>query len=113
MTIPVSWIMAGLTFFGGLIVWLAKLSFERALDQRDKRLEREETRKEEEARRKEYERHQRDELIVRGLKTLADSQYEVIYAMQNGHHNGGLDECMKNIQQYRKDVNAWLIDGRS
>ena len=113
MTIPVSWIMAGLTFFGGLIVWLAKLSFERALDQRDKRFEREENRKEEEARRKEFERHQRDELIVRGLKTLTDSQYEVIYAMQNGHHNGGLEECMTNIQQYRADVNAWLIGGRS
>lgn len=113
MTIPVSWIIAGLSFFGGLIVWFAKMSFERTLDQRDKRMEREEIRKEEEARRKEAERHQRDELIVRGLKTLTDSQYEVIYAMQNGHHNGGLDECMANIQQYRSDVNAWLISGRS
>lgn len=113
MTIPVSWILSCAAFFGGLIVWLAKLSFERALDQRDKRFEREENRKEEEAKRKEAERHQRDELIVRGLKTLTDSQYEVIYAMQNGHHNGGLDECMTNIQQYRADVNAWLIGGRS
>ena len=113
MTIPVSWIMAGMTFIGGLIVWFAKLSFERSLDKRDKRIEREEMRKDEESKRRDAARHKKDELIVRGLKTITDSQYEVVYAMQNGHHNGGLDECMKNIIQYRKDVNEWLINGRT
>ena len=110
MTIPVPWIISALTFFGGIIVWFAKLSFERSLDQRDKRLEREEDRKELEARQREEEQRKRDEMIMRGLKTLTDCQYEVIYQMQTGHHNGGLDECLQDITEYRSDINDWILD---
>ena len=113
MTIPVSWILSGMAFIGGLLVWLAKLSFERSLDKRDKRIEREEMTKDAEAKQLQAEQHLKDEIIIRGLKTLADSQYEVIYAMQNGHHNGGLDKCMTGITQYRDTVNDWLINGRA
>ena len=109
MTIPVPWIISALTFFGGLIVWLAKLAFERSLDARDKRLEREERLREEQARQLEEERRKETEMILRGLKTLSDCQYEVVYQMQNGTHNGGLEECLSNISAYRSDVERWIL----
>ena len=110
MTIPVSWIMAGVTFIGGLIVWLAKLSFERSLNLRDKRMEREEVMKENKARSIEELRQQETRMIMRGLRTLTECQYEVVYKMQYGHHNGGLEECLENIKSYREDVDKWFED---
>ena len=110
MTIPVSWIMAGLTFFVGLIAWLAKLFFERSLNARDKRMEREENLKEIKAKKLEEDRLTETRMIMRGLKTLTECQYEVVYQMQNGHHNGGLEECLNNITQYKADVNQWFED---
>ena len=110
MTIPVPWIISVLTFFGGLIVWFAKLSFERSLEKRDRKMEREEREKENEAKRREEERLTETRMIMRGLKTLTECQYEVVYQMQTGHHNGGLDECLENIKQYRADVDQWFED---
>ena len=110
MTIPVGWIISAVTFIGGLIVWFAKLAFERSLDQRDRKIEHEERMKEEKAKRLEEERMKETRMIMRGLKTLTECQYEVVYQMQTGHHNGGLDECLKNIKEYRHDVDQWFED---
>ena len=49
-------------------------------------------------------------MIMRGLKTLTECQYEVVYQMQTGHHNGGLEECLNNITQYKHDVDQWFED---
>ena len=95
---------------GGILVWLVKLAFERSLDARDKKIEREEMIKDAEAKRIEAERRQETRMIMRGLRTLTECQYEVVYQMQTGHHNGGLDDCLKNITQYRKDVDQWFED---
>lgn len=110
MTIPVGWIISAVTFIGGLIVWFAKLSFERSLDARDRKQEREEREKEEKAKRIEAERMTETRMIMRGLKTLTECQYEVVYQMQNGTHNGGLEDCLKNISEYRRDVDQWFED---
>ena len=110
MTIPVSWIISGITALLGLAVWLGKLSFERSLDKRDKRLEKEERQKEKQAEIIRQERETETRMIMRGLKTLTECQYEVVYQMQNGKHNGGLEECLENITQYRKDVDKWFED---
>ena len=110
MTIPWGWIMTGAGFIGGLIVYLAKLAFERSLDQRDKRMEQEEREKELKANRAEQIRQTETRMIMRGLKTLAECQYEVVYQMQNGTHNGGLEDCLNNITSYRNDVNQWFED---
>ena len=108
--IPWGWIGTSVTAIGGLLLYLAKLFFERSLDERDRKREREEAQRETEAKRIEAERRRETEMILRGLKTLTESQYEVIYAMQNGHHNGGLEDCMENITKYRRDVDAWILD---
>lgn len=110
MTIPASWIISGISFILGIAVWLGKLSFERSLDKRDQRLEREEKRKEKEAEKQREDRQTEIRMIMRGLKTLTECQYEVVYQMQNGTHNGGLEECLNNITQYKKDVNQWFED---
>ena len=52
---------------------------------------------------------EKDEMIMRGLKTLSDCDYEIIYDLKNGEHNGGLDECMKEITQYKADVTDWIL----
>ena len=93
MTIPWGWIASGATAVSGLIVWLVKLVVERSLDQRDRNREREERQKEERAKQLEAERMKETRMIMRGLRTLTECQYEVVYQMQNGHHNGGLEDC--------------------
>ena len=110
LTIPWGAIATGLTAVGGILVWLVKLAFERSLDQRDRRMEREERQKDEQAKRVELMRLQETRMIMRGLKTLTECQYEVVYQMQTGQHNGGLEDCLKNITQYRKDVDSWFED---
>ena len=110
MTIPWAWIVSGVGFIGGILLWLAKLFFERSLDKRDARREREELEKEAKAKRLEEERQTETRMIMRGLKTLTECQYEVVYKMQYGHHNGGLEECLDNIKAYRADVDKWFED---
>ena len=56
------------------------------------------------------EKDRMDKMIVRGLKILSDCQYEVIYDLKNGEHNGGLDDCMTEIASYRKEIHDWMID---
>lgn len=110
ITIPWGAIASAATAIGGLLVWFVKLAFERSLDKRDKKIEREEQEKDEKAKRAELMRMQETRMIMRGLKTLTECQYEVVYQMQNGTHNGGLEDCLKNITQYRKDVDSWFED---
>ena len=110
VTIPWGWIVSGAGFVGGVLLYLAKLSFERSLSQRDKKMECEEREKEEKARKLEEERQKETRMIMRGLKTLTECQYEVVYQMQTGHHNGGLEECLENIKSYRADVDQWFED---
>ena len=110
VSIPWGTIISVAGVFGSLIVYVAKLAFERSLDQRDKKAEREEREKEAKQKRLEEERLTETRMIMRGLKTLTECQYEVVYQMQTGHHNGGLDECLKNITEYRRDVDQWFED---
>lgn len=110
LTIPWGAIATGATAIGGLLVWLVKLAFERSLDARDRKIEREERDKDEKAKRAELLRLQETRMIMRGLKTLTECQYEVVYQMQTGQHNGGLEDCLKNITQYRQDVDQWIED---
>ena len=108
--IPWGWVSAVVTAVGGLIVWFVKLSVERTLDERDRQTRRIEDRKEAEAKKREAEAIERDKMILRGLKTLTESQYEVIYAMKNGKTNGGIDTCLEEITQYKADVNDWILN---
>ena len=110
VSIPWGWIISGVGFIGGVLLYLAKLFFERSLDQRDHKLDREERQKEEKARRIEEERQKETRMIMRGLRTLTECQYEVVYQMQTGHHNGGLEDCLKHITAYREDVDKWFED---
>lgn len=113
LTIPWGAIGAGMTTIGGLLVWLVKLAFERSLDQRDKKRQREEDLKDAEMKRIEADRRLETKMILKGLKTLSDCQYEVVYQMQHGTHNGGLEDCLKSITDYRKDVSDWITDRAS
>ena len=110
VTIPWAWIVSGAGFIGGILLYLAKLSFERSLAKRDRKLDRDEREKEEKADKAEALRQQETRMIMRGLRTLAECQYEVVYQMQTGHHNGGLEECLNNITSYKQDVNQWFED---
>ena len=110
IVIPWGAIATAGTAIGGILVWLVKLAFERSLDARDKKMEREERQKEDKANRAELMRLQETRMIMRGLRTLTECQYEVVYQMQTGQHNGGLEDCLKNITQYRKDVDLWFED---
>lgn len=110
VSIPWGWIISGIGAVGGILLYLAKLFFERSLDQRDRKLEREEADKERKAKVIEDMRLTETRMIMRGLKTLTECQYEVVYQMQTGQHNGGLEDCLKNITQYRHDVDQWFED---
>ena len=110
VVIPWGWIISGVGAVSGLVIYIAKLFFERSLDARDRRLEREEAEKERKAKEAEEMRLTETRMIMRGLKTLTECQYEVVYQMQNGTHNGGLEECLQNITQYRHDVDQWFED---
>ncbi len=81
-----------------LCIWFFEWKMEKRDDKRDS---------EDDARKREQDR--KDEMILRGLKTLSDCMYEVIYDLKNGEHNGGLDKCMDEITQYRTDVNDWIM----
>lgn len=110
VSIPWGWIISGVGAVGGILLYLAKLFFERSLDQRDRKIEREEVEKERKQRKAEEDRLQETRMIMRGLKTLTECQYEVVYQMQTGHHNGGLEECLNSITQYKHDVDQWFED---
>ena len=85
-----------------LIIPFCLWYFEWRLSKRDERRE-----AEEERRKKEQDR--KDEMVIRGLKTLSDCDYELIYDLKNGEHNGGLDQCMDEITRYRSEVNEWIL----
>lgn len=72
-------------------------------EKRDERRHQEEL-----ARKKEEDRKTR--MILRGLWILSDCEYEVIYDLKNGEHNGGLDTCMDEITNYRAEVKDWISD---
>lgn len=110
VVIPWGWIISGVGAVSGLVIYIAKLFFERSLDARDRRIEREEAEKERKAQTAEEMRLTETRMIMRGLKTLTECQYEVVYQMQTGRHNGGLEDCLKNITQYRHDVDQWFED---
>ena len=110
VVIPWGWIISGVGAVSGLVIYIAKLFFERSLDARDRRIEREEAAKERKAKDAEEMRLTETRMIMRGLKTLTECQYEVVYQMQNGTHNGGLEDCLNNITQYRHDVDQWFED---
>lgn len=110
ITIPWGWIISAVTAVGGILLYLAKLFFERSLDARDRKMEREEADKERKAQTAEEMRLTETRMIMRGLKTLTECQYEVVFQMQTGKHNGGLEDCLKNIKQYRHDVDQWFED---
>ncbi len=110
VSIPWGWIISGVGAVSGLVIYIAKLFFERSLDARDRRIEREEAEKERKAQTAEEMRLTETRMIMRGLKTLTECQYEVVYQMQTGRHNGGLEDCLKNITQYRHDVDKWFED---
>lgn len=75
----------------------------------DRRALEEAARKKEEAARKKEE-DQKTRMILHGLWILSDCQYEVIYDLKNGEHNGGLDTCMEEITSYRTEVKDWISD---
>lgn len=110
VSIPWGWIISGVGAVGGILLYLAKLFFERSLDKRDRKQEREEAEKERKRKLEEEDRLTETRMIMRGLKTLTECQYEVVYQMQTGRHNGGLEDCLKNITSYRKDVDKWFED---
>ena len=82
-----------------LAIWY----FEWRMEKRDDKREREYI-----ARKKEQDR--KDKMILRGLWILSDCQYEVIYDLKNGEHNGGLGTCMDEITKYRAEVKEWISD---
>lgn len=82
-----------------LILWF----FEKRSERRDKE-------RDDEAEVRTRDQKRKDEMILRGLKTLSDCQYEVVYKMQFGHHNGGLEECLENVKEYRAEVGEWIMD---
>lgn len=89
-----------------LVIPLCLWYFEWKISKRDDK-------REHEYKERKKEQDKKDEMIMRGLRTLSDCNYEVIYDMKNGKHNGGLDECMTEITKYRKDVNDWIINRAS
>lgn len=85
-----------------LIIPLCLWYFEWRMEKRDDKREREYS-----ERKKEQDK--KDEMILRGLKTLSDCDYELIYDLKNGEHNGGLDQCMDEISKYKAEVNDWIL----
>ena len=85
-----------------LIIPLCLWYFEWRMEKRDDKREREYS-----ERKKEQDK--KDEMILRGLKTLSDCDYELIYDLKNGEHNGGLDQCMDEISRYKAEVNDWIL----
>lgn len=110
VAIPWGYIVSAIGAVSGLILYIAKLFFERSLDKWDKKIEREEAEKERKQKDLEEMRLTETRMIMRGLKTLTECQYEVVYQMQNGTHNGGLEDCLANITSYRHDVDQWFED---
>lgn len=84
-----------------VIAYLAKWYLGKALDARFAKLQRAEDERE-------RERIQEEELIMRGLRILSECDYELIYALKNGEHNGGIDACMENVTKYKRDVDQWI-----
>lgn len=96
-----------------VIVPLCLYLFQRQIDRRDQEIVRRDDKREQEYIERKKQQDLKDKMIMRGLKTISDCQYEVVYQMQTGKHNGGLEQCLKDITQYRDDVNDWIIDKAS
>ena len=116
MTIPWGWIVSCVTAIFGLAVWFLKLSIERSLDRRDRTKDLEKRQAEEKARRREEEarkiaaeQEKLTKTIIRGLYILSECDYELIYALKNGEHNGGIDSCMSEIVQYRNEIKDYVF----
>lgn len=87
--------------------------FQKKMDERDRDLVRRDDRREREYDERKKQQDLKDKMIMRGLKTISDCQYEVVYQMQTGKHNGGLEQCLEDITNYRADVNEWIVDRAS
>jgi len=87
--------------------------FQKKMDERDRDLVRRDDRREREYDERKKQQDLKDKMIMRGLKTISDCQYEVVYQMQTGKHNGGLEQCLEDITNYRTDVNEWIVDRAS
>lgn len=87
--------------------------FQKKMDERDRDLVRRDDRREREYAERKKQQDLKDKMIMRGLKTISDCQYEVVYQMQTGKHNGGLEQCLEDITNYRADVNEWIVDRAS
>lgn len=87
--------------------------FQKKMDERDRDMVRRDDRREREYDERKKQQDLKDKMIMRGLKTISDCQYEVVYQMQTGKHNGGLEQCLEDITNYRADVNEWIVDRAS
>ena len=85
-----------------LVGWLIKWWITKSLDARFAKMQRIEDEREREHIREE-------EMIMRGLRILSECDYELIYALKNGEHNGGIDQCMDNVTKYKADVDDWIF----
>ena len=96
-----------------LIIPFCLYLFQREIKSHDDKIaKREEERERDYAERKRVQ-DEKDKMVMRGLRTISDSMYEVIYQMQTGHHNGGLEANLEDITKYKADVNEWIIDRAS
>ena len=84
-----------------IFVYRAKWYLGKALDSRFAKMQKLESDRE-------RERIQEEELIMRGLRILSECDYELIYALKNGEHNGGIDSCLENVSKYKRDVDQWI-----
>lgn len=85
----------------GAAAYLFKWWIGKSLDARFARMQKQEDQRE-------RERIQEEELIMRGLRILSECDYELIYALKNGEHNGGIDSCLENVSKYKTDVDQWI-----
>lgn len=90
-------------FAVGIVTYIMKWYLGKALDSRFAKLQKIEDDRE-------RERIREEELIMRGLRILSECDYEMIYAMKNGQHNGGIDACLENVTEYKKDVDKWIYE---
>jgi len=86
---------------GGMITALTlvfKTWFQRAIDKGFERM-----------RSRDTEREEDNALMLRGLKVMAETDHELLYAVINGHHNGGLEQCQKDVDTFKHDVDDVLV----
>ena len=86
----------------GVLLYLFEKAFNKSLDKHFEKKAREDDEKE-------REQVMKDEIMMRGLQIMSECDYELLYAVKNGHHNGGLDKCLSDIVEFKEDVNGWMI----